>query len=272
MININTICKSGQCFRVLNTGNGEYRAIHNGEFKQLECLEDEKNLSGIWKDYFDIGNTAYSLLNKQIENYCERGLAGAEYIREAAEQSRGLRVLRQDPWETLISYIISQRNRIERISSLVERMSEVAGTKLEGLYGDLEQYAFPAAEQIIENKDKLKEIGLGYRYDYVIEAAINWKKNGSEYYNSFDRVKELHGVGNKVANCYCLYGLHQLDKFPVDVWIDKIVYENFNNSLGFLKYFKGTAGILQQYMFYYERSLSNKAVLLIERRNNDGKK
>ena len=167
-----------------------------------------------------------------------------EYIRKAVEFSKGMVILRQEPFETLISFIISQRNNIPKIKNTIKRLKAVT----------TEGNAFPTPDDIIRKENDILTIGLGYRYDYVISASQVVKTQGINKIDSYNKALALYGVGKKVASCYSLYGLHNMNEFPIDVWIQRILDKEFSSSLEFLKDFKGYEGILQQCMFYYERN------------------
>lgn len=263
---IRKISESGQCFRVVKIGDNKYRAIHLDKFIELERVSDNTTIlhcsyedyEEVWKDYFDLrDNQVYKEFVSLVDSYT--GI-GEDYIKKSVEAATGIRILRQDKWEVLISFIISQRNSIPRIAKSVERLCENIGQG--GKHNNVNFFAFPTYTSVLENKYVVSDLGLGYRDKYIISAADVVARCGIEYINSFDRAKQLNGVGDKVANCYCLYGLHKLDSFPIDIWVQRILDKEFNGSTEFLKHFKGFEGLLQQCMFYYERKLSGKLVVL----------
>lgn len=263
---IRKISESGQCFRIVKTGENRYRAIHLDKLIELERVSDDTTIldcsydeyEQLWKDYFDLrDNYVYQEFKRLADEYV--GI-GEDYIKKSVENSRGIRILRQDRWETLISFIISQRNNIPRIAKSIESLADNIGKC--GKHNNINFFAFPTCTSIIENRYIVSDLGLGYRDNYVISAANVVAQCGIDYINSFDRVKQLYGVGDKVANCYCLFGLHQLDAFPIDVWVQKIIDREFKGSTEFLNHFKGYEGLLQQCMFYHERKLSGKLVTL----------
>lgn len=241
-IDFKKVADSGQCF----TFDGEkayykdlsvrvYRLDNN--LIQLDCSQDE--YEKVWENYFDLDDTDYYFKFYKLAKDSKY-----EYIRNAVEFSKGMVILRQEPFETLISFVISQRNSIPKIKSTVSKIKQLTTGN----------NRFPTAKEIVDNKDKLANAGLGYRYDYVINISTLLNHAGMGIVNSYDKALRLYGVGPKVASCYSLYGLHIMDMFPIDVWIQRILDREFNSSLEFLKEFKGYEGILQQCMFYYERN------------------
>ena len=168
----------------------------------------------------------------------------------------------------VFSFLISQNNNIPRIKKAVNTISERLGDKKE--FMGHTYYAFPSVEKICAKDESFfKECGLGYRAEYV-KIVANELKNGMlnkiYNFNENDIKQELikiKGIGEKVADCICLFGLYKTRSFPVDVWIEKIYRENFNGKLTnrkqitnyFVDQFGYDAGYFQQYLFYYKRSL-----------------
>lgn len=177
-----------------------------------------------------------------------------EYIWEAERAARGIRILRQDLWEVIVSFLISQNNNIPRIRQSLEKMCERFG-------------GFPSAQQIAKSGPKgMSGLGLGYRDKYIIDAAITYCGDGDgtterilkslSYDDAMKYLLTWQGVGEKVANCICLYGLGHKEAFPRDVWIKRIEAEHFGGHFpdeDFPEY----AGVLQQFIYYYERSRKN---------------
>ena len=184
-----------------------------------------------------------------------------EYLTECARTGEGIRILRQDKWEALCSFIISQCNNIPRIKGIVERLCGLFGEPLETPWGV--KHAFPDAGRVARLEEpELAPLHAGYRAPYIInaaravasgeidlEAAAAMDGDAARAY-----LKTLSGVGDKVANCAVLFGLHRLDAFPIDVWIRRALKEHMPpdfdpKSLG--EY----AGLAQQYMFFAERAV-----------------
>ena len=172
------------------------------------------------------------------------------------EYGRGIRILRQDGWEALCSFIISQNNNIPRIKKIIENMSKTFGEKI----GD-DLYAFPTAKALYEaGEDKIFELKTGFRAKYIYDAA---KKvaNGEIDLSLIDKMPtkdaleylmQIKGVGLKVASCALLFGFNKTDAFPVDVWVKRVLEKYYPNGLD-LDNLGDYAGMIQQYLFYYER-------------------
>lgn len=261
---IKQICDSGQCFRMNVTDNGDVAVIakgkrlivhQEGELVQFHCGEEEYN--DIWKHYFDIeGNTDYEGIMASIDK-------NDTYLINAAKYGSGIRILNQDLWEMIISFIISQQNNIKRIRGCISRLCEKYGEKIcfTGEDGsEIFFYDFPTPE-ILANADieDIKALGVGYRAPYIKRAAedvANLQLCLADLESmSYDMAKKellrLYGVGNKVADCICLFSLHHLEAFPRDTHINSIVDREYNGDFPFTLY-DGYEGVLQQYMFYYD--------------------
>lgn len=266
--NIKQIADSGQCFRMnkidKDSGMISYSLIAYGRYLvlrqrkndivELSCSEEE--FHAVWEDYFDMkydyGNVTDELLQGEDE-----------FLRQAAEFGHGVRILSQEPFEATISFIISQNKNIPAIKSCVEALCERYGEKkLDTEHGIL-YYTFPTPERLADAKrEDLRSLKTGYRDEYIIRASqavldgrIDFEYlKYAPYEDSLRKLKEIHGIGEKVANCILLYGLHHIEGFPVDVWILKILKDIYQGSFNRQKY-SGYAGIIQQYMFYYYRHL-----------------
>ena len=249
----------GQCFRWNPDGSGGYTGAASGRAARVFALggtarvECEEADIGFWRDYLDMG-TDYDAARESVM----RG----EYLTDCARTGEGIRILRQDKWEALCSFIISQCNNIPRIKSIVEKLCELFGEPFETPWGV--KYSFPAAERVaLLEEPELAPLRAGYRAAYIINAAravasgdIDLDAAAAMDGDAARRyLKGLSGVGDKVANCAVLFGLHRLDAFPVDVWIKRALREHMPpgfdpKSLG--EY----AGLAQQYMFFAEREKS----------------
>ena len=264
-LNVLQIADSGQCFRMNRLEEGWFGLIAFGRFLRLRQPEpgvielscNEEEYENIWRDYFDIdydyGNVVQGLIK-----------SGDEFLQKAAEYGPGIRILRQEPFEMLISFIISQNKNIPSIKTCIERICERYGDgKTEPVTG-MTYYAFPSPEQLAAaGKEELRSLKLGYRDEYILsaaravnEGAIDLEKlKWCTHEEAVKALKTIHGVGEKVANCVSLYGLHHIEAFPVDVWIKKILTEVYRGAFREDRY-SGYAGIVQQYMFYYIRALN----------------
>ena len=249
----------GQCFRWNADENGGYvgvasgraaRVFTRGGMAVIEC--DEASI-GFWREYLDM-DTDYVKARESV-------MLG-EYLTECAEYGRGIRILRQDKWEALCSFIISQCNNIPRIKSIVEKLCAMFGEAMETPWGV--KYSFPTASRVaLLEEPELAPLRSGYRAAYIINAAraVASGDIDLEYAATLDGnearkyLKSLNGVGDKVANCAVLFGLHRMDAFPVDVWIKRALKENL--PAGFDPATLGDyAGLAQQYMFFHARETS----------------
>jgi len=254
---IDQIADSGQCFRMYRIDDHawEVHALNevlvvnkSGIEHQFFCSDSQ--FYDFWWSYFDL-DTDYSDIIQRVENSQDG------YLCRAVRFSHGIRILRQNLWEVIVSFVISQQNNISRIKKCIANLCRLNNNK------------FPMPEDILRWSDsEWDSLKLGYRTSYLkaIANEIYEKKFDVEVLSTMSckqsvlRLKRLHGVGDKVANCIALFGLHKLDAFPVDVWIKRIIdtyYEGYFNvselRLG------DVGGVVQQYMFFYERNVNSKA-------------
>lgn len=266
-INLRQIADSGQCFRMNRTDDGpgkeSYYLIAYGRYLRLCQLDEgtvmldcsEEDYNRFWKSYFDI-EYDYGRIIREIED------GDDEFLKKAAEYGKGIRILRQEPFEALISFIISQNKNIPAIKNCIEAICACFGEKKAGPDGTV-YYTFPKPEVLAAaDKQLLHSLKTGYRDEYIIRAS-KAVVNGSldlnglcycSYDEAVSSLKQIYGIGDKVANCIALFGLHHIDGFPVDVWIKRVINEIYKGSFPKEKY-KGYAGIVQQYMFYYMRHI-----------------
>jgi len=240
------VVDNGQCFRWQgNSGIAHGRRLtldtEDGALILRNVTLDE--YERIWRDYFDLGRD-YGKLRK---TYTADGA-----LAKATEFSPGLRLMKQEPWETLISFILSQNSNIPRIKGMVERLCENFGKPLSS------GYAFPTAEALADAD--LTPIRSGYRADYIKDAAKR-AADGRLNLAALEKapteevrkaLTEIHGVGPKVADCVLLYGFGRTDRFPLDVWMKRVMIKYYPN--GFPQDFAATAGIAQQFLFHYIRN------------------
>lgn len=248
----------GQCFRWNEDESGAYTGIAHGKAAKIWydgdaiCISgDEDDFQSCWREYFDLDRD-YAAIRDE--------LAIDSYMRAATDFGAGIRILRQDRWEALCSFIISQCNNIPRIKKIVEALCEEFGDPVE--FEGKRYYTFPDSGRIsILTPERLAPIRSGFRANYIIAAAkavesgeldLDALAVGS-YENALKALKRLNGVGDKVANCVILFGLNMPNAFPVDVWMKRAISEHYDKSFD-PSVFGRYAGIAQQYMFYYARS------------------
>jgi N-glycosylase/DNA lyase len=217
---------------VSQTGKGDF-IFHN---------TSESDLTGKWADYFDLG-TDYSELKRQFSE--------DETLSKACAFAGGIRLLRQNSWECLISFIISQNNNIPRIKGIIDRLCEHYGNR------------FPEAEELAaETPDSLAYLRSGFRAKYLCDAASRTADGTTNLADiaampideARAALKAIKGVGPKVAECVLLFGMHRTEAFPVDVWIKRVLAQYYPD--GFPAFAAENAGIAQQYLFHYIRNLS----------------
>lgn len=259
--NLDHIFDCGQCFRWDRQYDGSYTGIAmnrvvNMKFEEPEgrlIIENctEKDFENIWKPYLDLDRD-YGKIKKTL-------MSADNVMPRAIEFGSGIRILRQDLWETILSFIISQNNNIPRIKGCINRLSSLCGKYVETFNGN-EYYAMPSARTLSKmTTDDLAPVRLGYRASYIIESAKTVVKNGLP--QNQRQLLALHGVGPKVANCISLFGMGRYESFPVDIWVKKVMNFFYNipekNMGEMTKYakihFGEFSGFAQQYLFYYMR-------------------
>lgn len=248
--NIQQIADSGQIFRFNRIDECHYELIA-GDRRLVLCEKEDPDLSDkFWWHYFDM-DTDYGKFIRAVPE-------SDRFLSAAVSYANGIRILNQDPWEMLISFIISQRKSIPAIKTSIEKLCERYGEKMEGYY------AFPTPDRLAKADMKgLEACSLGYRAPYIYECAA--RVSSGEYdLNAWRKMDDadlraalmsIKGVGIKVANCVMLFGYHRIAAFPVDVWIKRIEDEYYRGAFPVEKY-EGFAGVMQQYMFYYGRGIA----------------
>ncbi len=253
-LDLGQIAESGQCFRWQQLAPGTYgipvgkrylTARQKGRQIQLSCPEEEWEV--FWKSYLD-WDTDYGWIQQQADK-------NDPFLQQAIRCGRGIRLLRQDLWEVVASFVISQNNNIPRIKGCIERLCRAWGdwTAADCPAGGF--YTFPAPERLAaREREDLAEAGLGYRDRYLL-AAARWFQGISDCEKQKLGSRELlavPGIGIKVASCICLYGLHDLSVCPVDVWVKRIIEEVYQGVRP--RWMDSPwAGVYQQYCFVYER-------------------
>lgn len=211
------------------------------------CRED---FECIWKPYFD--------LERDYAAVCER-MSADGHLRRAIAECPGIRILHQEPWEALCSFIISQNNNIPRIKGIIDRLCRLLGDDLGN--GD---FAFPSAQKVaLAGVEGLAPIRAGFRAKYIIDAAEKFANGEIDVEKIYlspldegrDELVKIKGVGEKVARCTLLYGFGKVDSFPVDVWVKRIMSELYPDGLP--ECAAGVSGIAQQFLFHWRRTVEN---------------
>ena len=254
----------GQVFRYKPYDKG-YLLISGDKICYIYKEGDDIVIQTEYKDYFynyfDLSRDYFNIYNLAV-NY------GNQTLKLSAESGKGIRILKQDAFEMLFTFIISQNNNIKRITATVEKLCEKVGKKLTSPFGDY--YAFPTLEGLSALTDNdYKELGFGYRGKYFICLIENLKNGlsieklkGYDDDKLYSELTSFCGVGDKVANCVMLFGFFRTKTFPVDTWIEKIYLEDFNGTLKdrkkisewFISEFGDYSGYIQQYLFHYIRN------------------
>ena len=280
--NLADIFDCGQCFRFNQINqvthdesekSGEFEGVAFGKYLRAVQKDDKihfettvDDYNNIWRSFFDIDRDYKKIYETLRQD---------DILKKASDFCPGIRILRQDPFECLISFIFSQNNNIPRIKKIIERLCENFGEAIT-LTNNRICYSFPSAERIagltLEDLDVVKS---GFRAKYILDAAkkinageINLAsvydmtlQEGAEY------LKRIRGVGDKIAACVLLFAYNKLDAFPVDVWIKKVLAKYYpqysidkadKTDNDFRKLFGEYAGIANSYLFYYERENNKK--------------
>ena len=273
--NLKHIFECGQCFRWNEEDDGSWIGIikdavirvkkENQNIVFTGKVLGDKSFKEIIYDYFDL-NTDYREYKNELSQI-------DEYLKESIEFGEGIRILKQDLWETIISFIISANNNIPRIKKIINAISYSYGKKI--VFENEEYYLFPTPEELSRaTVEDLRKLGLGFRDKRIHETTrlINEEivsldniENMIDTNQMREELLKLDGVGPKVADCILLFALKRLDVFPIDVWVRRVMNdlyihnedENKVNkkelqSLAEEK-FKGLSGIAQQYLFYWRR-------------------
>ncbi|MDD6275772.1 MAG: DNA glycosylase [Clostridia bacterium] len=247
----------GQAFRWDKNPDGSWHGIVGNRAVNIYQSGNSLTVKGIIKDGDAEFWTRYLDLERNYGEICEN-LKADKYLKLAIEKYSGIRILKQDSWEALCSFIISQNNNIPRIKGIVERLCVNFGEDLGN--GD---FSFPTAEKLAEcSVEELSPLRAGFRAKYIIDAAqkvalgdVELEKMAScDIDEARAELQLIKGVGAKVAECTLLYGCGRVDAFPVDVWVRRIMQELYPDGLP--ECTRGVEGIAQQYLFHWRRNLS----------------
>ena len=268
------IFECGQCFRWNEQEDGSYTGVIKNAILNVKkeneniiftgiCEEDIKSLI---EYYFDL-NTDYEKIKQKLSNI-------DEYLKTSIEYGKGIRILNQDLWEMIISFIISANNNIPRIKGIIERLSQKYGNEIE--WKGQKYYTFPTAEQLKDvTVEKYRKLGLGFRDIRLYETTqmilnkevdLEKLKNNPNTQEVRNELLTLSGVGPKVADCILLFSdLKRFDIFPIDVWVRRVmndlyIKENDETKVSKTKIeklaeekFGDLKGLAQQYLFYWRR-------------------
>ena len=259
----------GQCFRFTQIGEENYIIVAYGKILNIYCdgtdivfkNTTEEEFNNIWYNYFDFGRNYNDIKKKISEN--------DEILQKAVEYAPGIRILNQDRFECLISFIISQNNRIPMIKKVISNISKKYGRYIGSVDGE-EYYAFPNPEELIKaDKAGLMECKTGFRAKYIIDAVqkvihgeINLNADDMDTETLRKMLMTIKGVGPKVADCTMMFSFGRCETFPTDVWVKRIMSElYFNGREASVKEihqkaeecFGDYAGYAQQYLFNYAR-------------------
>lgn len=255
------IFECGQIFRYKKLENEDYIVFSADKFATVKNCNGHYEIFSqdlqYFENFFDLKRD-YKAIKSKLSTQNQT-------LKLATEFGSGIRILNQNPTETIFSFIISANNNIKRIQSLVEKLSAKCGKNM----GDY--HAFPTLDEILTlSVDDLKAMGMGFRAKYIYDTARILKSCDFEKWTDLDtehlliELQKLSGVGPKVADCVALFGFHKTDSFPVDTWVEKIyncyfskVPEKNRNKIhkNLLEMFGLDSGYAQQYLFYYKREL-----------------
>jgi len=271
--NVTHIFECGQCFRWNKQADESYTGVFKENVLNVKQEENRIIFKGICKeniistciDYFDL-NTNYENIKLELSKIDDN-------LKTSIEYGNGIRILNQDLWEALISFIISANNNIPRIKGIIEKISKNYGNKI--IWNGIEYYTFPTPKQLSKASiDDLRKLGLGFRDKRVYETTkmvlnkeINLEELKTE--TNVNKLKEklmlFPGVGNKVADCIMLFSLKKYEVFPIDVWVRRVMNELYIKNRDETKVNKleierlarekygDLAGLAQQYLFYWKR-------------------
>lgn len=259
----------GQCFRWIREEDESYTGVAFGKVINVNKVDEGifidntnlKDFSEIWYEYFDLGRD-YTKLKKMLAKH-------DKHLKKATEFGDGIRILKQDGWEMLISFIISSNNRIPMIQRAIDNISMQYGKEI-GEYRGKMYYSFPTPKELSKASiEDLRECKTGFRDKYIYETTKRVLEENIDLVKFVEmdsdtchkELMKFKGVGAKVADCIALFGMRKYDSFPVDVWVKRVMQEFYDaedmslpkmRSYG-KNLFGEDAGFAQQYLFYYVR-------------------
>lgn len=268
------IFECGQCFRWDEQEDGSYTGIVKENVINVKKVDNQIVFTSFGEDNLEKLVTEYFDLNRNYEDIKDKLSKVDEYLANSIQYGSGIRILNQDLWETIISFIISANNNIPRIKGIINRLSSEYGTKIE--WNGKEYYTFPTVENLAKaTVEDLRKTGLGFRDIRVYETTkkiLNKEVDLNELHNEEnteevrDTLLTLSGVGPKVADCILLFStLKRFDVFPIDVWVRRVMNELYIKNEDENKVtkqeiqkladekFGNMQGLAQQYLFYWKR-------------------
>ena len=273
-----TVCESGYVEYITVVGETLLRVGQRERGELIVYGVSDEEFENTVRGYFSL-DTDYEAIREDIKSRTD-----SEWLKNAAESAKGIVILKQDPWEALFSFIVSQNNNIPRIRKIIRALSAeygknlarckgLASCPLGGAMPSEEScracgicYTFPSAKAVAERPEGLLPSHPGFRYKYLLDAAekvstgeIDLEKisDMKSYESSLENLTAIKGVGEKVASCTALFGLGNLDAFPIDVWMKRAIDTYFDGKLDH-KALGKYAGVAQQYIFHYIRNLEKE--------------
>ena len=271
------IFECGQCFRWNLQEDGSYIGIVGENIITVKRKQNNIIINGKFKDDIKELCTKYFDLETNYEEIKDKLSKIDDNMKNSIQYGKGIRILHQDVWEALISFIISANNNIPRIKGIIERLSKKYGKEI--IWNNKSYYTFPTPEELSKASIKdLRLLGLGFRDKRVFETTKMVKENSIDI-QKLERIEDIDiireellkfpGVGPKVADCIMLFSMKKYEVFPIDVWVKRVMTElyfntsekNINSNVSNKKIlelandkFEKLAGIAQQYLFYYFRN------------------
>lgn len=267
------IFECGQCFRWNKQEDGSYTGVFGRNVLNVKSKNNQIIISGICQEDIEKVCMDYFDLNRNYEEIKSKLSKVDNYMQESIKYGAGIRILNQDLWEMIISFIISANNNIPRIKKIIEKMSKEYGTEIE--FRNQTYYTFPTTEQLSRaNIQDLRKLGLGFRDKYIYETTKIIKERKidlgklqeKDTTNARKELLTLAGVGPKVADCILLFSiLKRFDVFPIDVWVRRVMNDLYIHNKVEEKVskkeieklakekFGNLEGIAQQYLFYWKR-------------------
>lgn len=268
------IFECGQCFRWNKQEDGSYTGVFKNNVLNVKKNKDEIIFEGICENEIQQTVENYFDLNRNYEKIKEQLSKIDQNMKKSIEYGNGIRILNQDLWETIISFIISANNNIPRIKGIIERLSEKYGDEIK--YKGNKYYTFPTPEQLKNvTVEEYRKLGLGFRDIRLYETTkmilnkqvdIENMKNNPNTIEVREELLKLSGVGPKVADCILLFSdLKRFEVFPIDVWVRRVMNDLYIKNEDETKVnkkqiekianekFGDLAGLAQQYLFYWRR-------------------